>query len=374
MAKQILIATGIFPPDIGGPAIYAQKLADEFSNEGIGVKVVTYGADFKENSKYGICGISRNWPMGLRQLMYFWKILFLAKKSEAILALDSLGAGLPAVLAGKIFRKKTIVRMGGDFLWEKYVESGGERVTMAEFYGRKLNRKYPLLNYLITLVLGLADYTAFTTNFQKNLFIAHYGIPEGRSVVVSNVFEKGEGGTVYQRSGGFKTILWAGRFIKLKNLNLLLRVFKQLLERDKNLLLELAGDGPELQKIKMESEKLEISGKVLFPGPLSRNALAEEIKKSYFCVLPSLSDISPNFILECLSLNKAVILTRETGIKDQFPGLLYIDPQNESDLLEAALKLLNAGEYGNYQKFIFGIRYRKTWPDLAEEYLRLLRL
>lgn len=370
---RILIATGIFPPDIGGPAIYAQKLAEQFSSRGIDTAVITYGKNFSPNQNYPIFGISRKWPIGLRQLLYLVKILALASKSEAILALDSLGAGLPAVLAGKILNKKVIVRMGGDFLWEKYIETGRGQVTMTEFYNRKLNRHYLALNYLIMLVLRLADYAAFTTNFQRNLFIDNYSIKEKQSVVIGNIFEKGAG-LSNPHKGGTKTILWAGRFLKLKNLDYLLNGFKRLLEQDNSLLLKLVGDGPELPQLKVQSEKLKVDDKVLFLGPLSRDALTEEIKKSYFCVLPSLSDISPNFILECLSLNKAVILTQETGIKDQFPELIYIDPKNESSFFEAAVKLLNAKEYSNYQHFISNIHYRKTWADLAGEYLRLSQL
>ncbi|TSC94439.1 MAG: hypothetical protein Athens101410_783, partial [Parcubacteria group bacterium Athens1014_10] len=31
---KILIATGIFPPEIGGPATYTEKLAQELKNRG----------------------------------------------------------------------------------------------------------------------------------------------------------------------------------------------------------------------------------------------------------------------------------------------------------------------------------------------------
>ena len=39
---KIILATGIFPPDIGGPAIYTEGLALELKKLGLEVKVVTY--------------------------------------------------------------------------------------------------------------------------------------------------------------------------------------------------------------------------------------------------------------------------------------------------------------------------------------------
>ena len=39
---KILLATPIYPPDIGGPAIYVQRLARELSQRNIEVTVITF--------------------------------------------------------------------------------------------------------------------------------------------------------------------------------------------------------------------------------------------------------------------------------------------------------------------------------------------
>ena len=358
---KILIATPIFPPEIGGPALYSQKLAEEFLSRGLEVGVITYGKS----------GVFRWWPSGVRQLIYFFKLFRQAKNSDAIFAFDSLGAGLPAVLAGKILRKKVVIRLGGDFLWEKFVETGKEMVTLSEFYEQKKYKEFPLLHRLIIFTLR-NSIVAFTTEFQKNLFVEHYNLDPQRTLVISNTFDKKKGETIDYRDNS-RIILWAGRFLKLKNLDFLLKVFKRLLAYDKNLILEMAGEGPELEKLKVESRKLKVNNKVLFLGNLDQSEISEKIRESYFCILPSLSEVSPNFALRCLSLSKPIILTEETGIKEQFPGLFYADPQKEDSFFAAALRLLDANTYDNYQKFISDIRYQKTWKNLAEEYLQLLK-
>lgn len=361
MEKRILLATGIFPPDIGGPALYSKKLAEEFREMGLEAPVLTYGKS----------GVSRLWPTGIRQLIYFFKLLRRAKSADAIFAFDSLGVGLPAVLAGKLTKKKVLIRLGGDFLWEKYIEQGKGRVTMEEFYQKKLQGNFSFLLRLIKFTLQNADVIAFTTEFQRDIFVPHYGLDPAKAVVVSNVFEKSLGEIAGYRENP-KIILWAGRFIKLKNLEFLIKVFKRLSVHDKNLTLKLIGEGPEKRAIRNFVRLEDLSDKVEIISGLDESALLEEIKNSYFCVLPSLSEVSPNFALKCLSLNKPIVLTQETGIRKEFPGLLYADPKKEDSFFQASLRLLDHNSYENYQKLIAGIRYRKTWRELAEEYLNLL--
>ena len=216
------------------------------------------------------------------------------------------------------------------------------------------------------------DFLVFTTEFQRDLFIANYNLISKKPLVISNVFEK-EGGESAGHQGNPKVILWAGRFIKLKNLDFLLKIFNRLAQYDKNLVLELIGSGPERNIIAKVIENMKLGNKAKIINGITHELLLEKIKNSYFCILPSLSEISPNFALQCLSLNKPIVLTQETGIKNQFPGLMYGDPKNEDSLFSTALRLLDKNSYDNYQKFIFDIRYRKTWQDLADEYLNLLQ-
>ena len=374
---KIILATGIFYPDIGGPALYSRKLAEQFSKNGAEVLVFTYGNKFPISEQFRIFGVSRFWPYGLRQLIYFLKLLRHVKKSDAIIAFDSLGAGLPAILAGKLSGKKVIIRMGGDFLWEKFIESGNARVTMEEFYTKNLHKNYPILFRLIKFVLQNSRWIIFTTEFQSEIFSLNYGLRSDRVIVIGNVFSGGDGSDAGGRkkldkdSGSFKAprvILWAGRFIKLKNLFLLLNVFKRLSAGNPDLVLKLIGSGPELEKLKTESKKLKVEDRVLFPGSLDEDSLAEEIEKSYLCVLPSLSEISPNFALKCLGLKKPVIITQETGMRKEFPGLMYADPKKEESFYQAILRLLDENSYDNYLKLICDIKKKKTWEDLSREY------
>ncbi|MBU4256800.1 glycosyltransferase, partial [Patescibacteria group bacterium] len=118
---KILIATGIFPPDIGGPAKYAKNLSEEFLKRGNEVNVLAYKTEKKL-------------PIGIRHCLYFFRVVFNLHKTDLIIALDTFSVGLPAVIAAKIFNKKIIIRTGGDFFWESYVERSGNLITLKQFY------------------------------------------------------------------------------------------------------------------------------------------------------------------------------------------------------------------------------------------------
>src|SRR4051812_26577287 len=118
---RILIATGIYPPEIGGPAEYAQELKNAWIARGHSVEVKVF-------SRFNFL------PSGVRHLAYFLTLLPAIFKTDSILALDTFSAALPAVLAAKLARKKIILRTGGDFLWEAYVERTGDLVLLRDFY------------------------------------------------------------------------------------------------------------------------------------------------------------------------------------------------------------------------------------------------
>ncbi|MDP3729366.1 MAG: glycosyltransferase [bacterium] len=369
---KIVIATGIFPPDIGGPALYSKQLAHLFTKKGIAVSVITYGIPDASSKEFKVFGVSRAWPPVLRQFLYCYDVFMHARGSDAIIAFDSLGAGLPAVIVGKILRKKVLIRLGGDFIWEKYIRQSGNTLTLRDFYDKKLYTSFSVLHWLTRMTLCHTYQTVFTTEFQRQIFLKQYALPEERTTVIGNVFsrEKIKDGEIAKENK--KIILWAGRFIPLKNIPFLIRVFKKLLQKDTTLVLRLIGDGPEKGAIEKIIASEGLQHVVEIKDGISEGALDEEIKKSYMCVLPSLSEVSPNFALRCVMMRKPIVLTAETGIKEVFPELYYANPLDEDSFFKQCERLLRADEYVAYQHAMDRISYKKSWEGLCDEYAALI--
>src|SRR3989344_9562594 len=75
-AMRILIATGIYPPEVGGPAYYAQGLGEALKKVGHRVDIVTYGA-------------LKKLPMGVRHAAYFLRLLPRLPLADTVIALDT---------------------------------------------------------------------------------------------------------------------------------------------------------------------------------------------------------------------------------------------------------------------------------------------
>lgn len=331
---KILIATGIYPPDIGGPAQYAKHLAEEFSRQGHKVKVAAYNFEKKL-------------PVGIRHCFYFLKIIPAVLKTDLIIALDMFSVGLPAVLAAKIFGKKTIIRVGGDFLWETYVEKTGNLITLKDFYFQK--PKLPLKHKFIALfqkfALRNAGVLAFNTSWQKELFQDVYDLDALKTFVIENYYgEKSEGVEPKE-----KNFLFGGRRIKFKNLKILQKIFE-----------EFEGESGEI--------KLEIINN------LSHGDLLEKIKHSYALIVPSISDFAPNFIIEGLIANRPFILTKNCGLTDKLRDIgIFIDPFSKDDIKSKILFLADGKNYLEYKNRIKSFNFTHFWHEIASEFLDIYK-
>ena len=122
MIKKITLVSGIFPPDIGGPATFIPMLANFLTESNVEVNVITLSDKKKsEITKYKIETISRSiiWP--IRFFITVYKIYLSAKTSDLIFSntLD-----FEASVASIISRKKHIQKIVGDIAWERANSSG----------------------------------------------------------------------------------------------------------------------------------------------------------------------------------------------------------------------------------------------------------
>jgi hypothetical protein len=158
---KILIATGIYPPALGGPAKYAESLKNQWERMDCKVRVKTFT-------------IENKLPKVISHIWFFFKIIPSVMWCDFVFALDKSAVGFPAVLAAKIFGAKSIIRTGGDRLWEEYVERTGDRVLLKDFYSNTRN-KWTLKDKALFLVsrwtMNNVWALIFSTTWQRDLFI-----------------------------------------------------------------------------------------------------------------------------------------------------------------------------------------------------------
>jgi len=330
---KILIATGIFPPQIGGPAQYAKNLSDTLIKRDFLVSIKTYG-------------IERRLPTGIRHFFFFCKIIPAVLTTDAVIILDTFSVGFPTTLACKIFGKKSIIRTGGDFLWEGYVERTGKKVLLRDFYStetRLFNLKERIIFGLTQFVLRNASKIVFSTNWQRNIFFSPYRLDLKRTTVIENYYGQKES----SQNPQFARFIGSTRVLVWKNLDTMEEVFGI-----------VTRDNPSVS---------------LFMENLPYEEFMDKMKSAYAVILVSLGDISPNMILDAIRLNIPFICTKEVGIFDRIKDAgAFVDPLNKKEIESAVRMLLTTSGYENSKKRVSGFSFVHTWEDIAFEFLAVI--
>lgn len=98
-----------------------------------------------------------------------------------------------------------------------------------------------------------------------------------------------------------RLLLWVGRMVPVKGLDVLLRAFADEQVQRSGARLLLVGDGPLRGKLERLARKLGISERVTFVGPVAHADLPNWFAAADRVVLPSLSEGVPNVLLEGLA-------------------------------------------------------------------------
>lgn len=310
----------------GGPAKYVTELARELRARGIRVDIVHYR-------------LLPNWIPGLRQLAYFFRLFFPLLRADAILAFDTWSVAMPALAASTLTRKPLLVRIGGDFLWERYVERTGHAVKLSQFYSSavvKLSASDRIIFFGTRCLLTHAHRVAFNTAWQRDLWQHAYGFPEARAIVIENQYPD------YSESHAPRSrrIVAAGRETKFKT-NARLRAV--------------------IARLKTEYPELELDTE-----QLPHEQHVARLASCVAVVQPSVSDIAPNTVIEAAAAGTPFICTDDTGIRDRLSGYGYFIDMNDEAALEAALRNILEGKAGTSPKTPW---HARSWTQIADEFL-----
>jgi glycosyltransferase involved in cell wall biosynthesis len=112
---------------------------------------------------------------------------------------------------------------------------------------------------------------------------------------------------------GKRILLFAGRIGKEKNISFLLESLPEIVKKHPDVILLIAGNGPDLYELKKESERLEIAGFCLFTGYLARRDLALTYAMSHIFVFPSLTETQGMVTIEAMLSGIPVVAIGEMG-------------------------------------------------------------
>ena len=369
---KIVIAAGVFYPDVGGPAIHARKIAEEIINNSWQTEVIAYG-NYKAKNEFPfkIKRVSRRYLGLIRWLLYFWKVFWASIGADVIYAFDPTAAGLPAFLAAKILGKKFIIRIGGDPIWERVVEKGKRFLSLTEYYDQKLYFKdKPFLFKAMRWMLKRADAIVVYSEFFKKFYRDYYGVvPEKIKIILNPVsrIETTEG------LKGEPIFLFAGRFVAYKNLDLVIRVFSKIRQKLQKGKLILIGHGPEREALELQIANCKLQHSVEIKPQMDQEKLFQEIRRASVCIAPALTEFNPNFILESLSLGKPALVSRGNGLSVELPEDFLFDPKNERELEKKLSQFFDPNFYKKAINLVEKLPMKQSWDSVLASHLEVIK-
>ncbi|MCX6703309.1 MAG: glycosyltransferase family 4 protein [Candidatus Zambryskibacteria bacterium] len=329
---KIVIATPLFPPHIGGPALYAELFSRTWKAAGHEVTVVSSDS-------------LRNMPSGIRHFLYACKLLPSIFRADVVYVLDTFSVAIPTTILCHILKKKIIVRVGGDFLWESYVNRTYEAVFLSEFYTEERNFTFKenTIFDLTNFVFAYADKIVFSTNWQKDIYLDAYTLDTAKVHVVENLYMQRTKRNIVPKN---RVVLSPARDIFLKNKKGLEEAFKNLKERFFDATLDTSTS--------------------------THEELLSRISEAYCVVVPSFSEVSPNLVLDAISLGVPVVVTMDCGIKDRLgDSVLWVNPKDPQSIQEGIETLMDARTYSEYMTRMSKFAFERGEEVVARDFLIL---
>ena len=337
---KVVIATGLYPPEIGGPATYAAMLAQELPSQGIEVALVPFGW-------------VRHYPRGVRHLVYAWKLWRESRGADLFYALDPISVGLPTRLVAALRRKPYLLRLGGDYAWEQGRLRFGVTKSLDTHHDNPSDWPWrvKVLAKLQTYVARHAAQVVVPSRYLKDI-VSRWGIdPRHVSVIYSALYPIEVSETRDQLRHRLQyshpTLISAGRLVPWKGFRTLIRVVAELREQYPHISLIIAGDGEERPALQDLVAELKLTDHVRFMGSLSKEALGASIKAADVFVLNTAYEGLSHQLIEVMDIGTPVVTTAVGGnpelIHDGVHGFLV--PYDDAPALrDAIMRVLNHPE------------------------------
>jgi glycosyltransferase involved in cell wall biosynthesis len=348
---KILIATGIFPPDIGGPATYLPQLIQLLKNDNHQITVVTFSdyADIEQEGKIlKIIRLRRKENKIIKTFKYFWVLVKRLRQADLVYLNDITSSGLAFLLANFFRRKKFAVRVAGESVWEQAYQKGQTTSDCLAWQKEPLSFGLKFKKAVAVKICKKAGAIIVPSNFLKEI-IKGWGIKEGKITVLYNavdysIFKKSAGKAgksdwakeiLKQKDQDKRIFFSCGRLIKLKNFDYLIKTFA----KAKAGFLYIIGEGPEENNLKDLIDNLNLADKVKLIPKVERKDLIGLLDKAEALILLSEVETFSFVALEALASGTRLILSAGGALKEIFgawagQGAEFIDLKDDQKLID----------------------------------------
>lgn len=338
---KIVLATPLYPPEIGGPATYIKELAYKLKDDHE-ITIVAYASTSEDIPGTTLLTISKRRPLPVRLIKFTWVLFKAARSADVIYVQNAVAAGLPAAIVGLLLRKPVVLKFVGDEAWERATQLRQTTKQLEDFLAApEGGMRIRLVMFLQGWVLRHVHTVTTPSAYLCDAIIRTYRVPQNSAVVNYNAAEKTEA-LPFSAQPVRHQIVATARLVEWKGIDGIIRAVALLKKEFPDVRLVVAGDGPEEESLKKLARDMHVEDCVTFLGRVSRAETWHIRKSSEVYVLNSTYEGLPHTALTSFAAEIPMVATNIPGtneaVYDGVSGLLV--PKGDDAALAKAIATL----------------------------------
>ena len=310
---RVLVVSGIWPPDVGGPASHAPEVAGFLAERGHDVDVVTTAWQAPQSDAYDIHWASRSLPPGVRHLRGIALVRARAARADVVYTTGMFGRSVAGSTAA---RRPYVVKLTADPAFERARRRGIVDGDVDAFQRSAQGLRVGALRLARDIELRRAAHVFCPSDYLRTLAVS-WGVPGQRVSVLPNPYpalpDLPPRDEMKRRLGlNGRALAFAGRLTAQKSLDLALAAVAAV----DGVTLAIAGEGDERAHLERRAAELGVGDRVTFLGAQPRERVLELFRAADAAVLSSSWENFPHSVVEALAVGTPVLATSVGGVAE----------------------------------------------------------
>ncbi len=327
---KILLISGIYPPDIGGPATYIPELANFLVSQGHSVRILTLADNVKKakDEPFQVIRIRRNRARFLRMIITISRIITTPRDYKIFANGLHEEVGISLILK----KRHAIAKIVGDPVWERSRNNNETTKSIKEFNSSKLSKRSLFERKLLRYCLNrFTSITCPSEDLCKT--VEDWGVTRPIKYIANGV-------SIIELMPAFQKeydLICVSRLVSWKNIDKHIKIAKEL-----DLRIAIVGGGPEEEKLKALAESLDC--KATFFGETKKMEIEELLHKSRVFILLSEYEGMSFSLIEAMSFGLPAIVSdieaNSRVVRDDIDGVV-VDMEKWQSSKSQILKLFS---------------------------------